>query len=295
MLNDELSVAERLREKMAQFTASEQKAARVLLTNYPLVGLETASEFARLAGVSAPSVLRFVAKLGFESYLDFQRQIRREINAQIKPPLEKAKHEQAKAGSFAFLEQFAETVCHNIEASVRHIPPGEFEAVATLMCDRERKLFLVGGRLSDPLAHYAAAHLRVVRRNVFHLSGQNATWRDQLLELKAGDVLIVFDIRRYQDDLLALCELAVGHGAVVVLLTDQWLSPIVRLAKHTLAARIAVPSNWDSTAALLTLVEALVASVTRRLWRSAARRIETIEEMRAQSGHKGPAARRNLT
>ena len=101
-----------------------------------------------------------------------------------------------------------------------------------------------------------------------------------MIEIGRRDVLVALDIRRYQDDVVALAETAARQGATVILLTDQWLSPIARVARHVLPAHIAVPSNWDSSAALLALVEALVAAVTKRLWDTAKPRLEAIERLR---------------
>ncbi|WP_308439835.1 MurR/RpiR family transcriptional regulator [Streptomyces zaomyceticus] len=55
------------------FTPSpvERRVARVLLAACPSVGLETVAAIADRAGVSAPTVLRFVACLGFAGFPDF--------------------------------------------------------------------------------------------------------------------------------------------------------------------------------------------------------------------------------
>src|SRR3546814_14148088 len=76
------------------------------------------------------------------------------------------------------------------------------------------------------------------------------------LDFGKRDVLVVFDIRRYQANLLRLAQLAGKRGTRVVVFTDQWLSPVARHADHVLRARIAVPSAWDSSAALMALAEA---------------------------------------
>ena len=66
----------------------------------------------------------------------------------------------------------------------------------------------------------------------------------------------------------------------MVLLTDPWLSPIARVARHILPAHVTVPSNWDSSAGLMLLTEALVAAVTKHLWETAKPRMEAVERLR---------------
>jgi DNA-binding MurR/RpiR family transcriptional regulator len=94
------------------------------------------------------------------------------------------------------------------------------------------------------------------------------------------DVLLIFDIRRYQESLIRFAEKAHQRGVQIVLFTDQWLSPIARFARHVIAGRTAVPSAWDSSAALFVVAEALIGGVTRQLEADSARRIREMESLR---------------
>jgi len=271
-------VMDAVRDAMPALTPSERKAAQALLASYPLLGLETVSRFAAQAGVSAPTILRFVARLGFASYADFQRRLMAEVEARLLSPLEKA-----DAGASAARHPragFADAVAGNVAETFRRLPAGEFEAVAALLADPRRPLHLLGGRFTDALALYMTAHLRILRPNVGHLAGQRANWRDQLLDLGSRDVLFLIDIRRYQDDLVELAADAARRKVAVVLLTDQWLSPVARSARHVLPARVSAPSAWDSSVALLALIEALLADVTARRGPEARARIAAIETLR---------------
>src|SRR3546814_19075114 len=91
MSNDGVTIAEQIRKRIHEFTTTERKAAHVLLANYPLVGLEPVAEFAASSGVSAPTILRFVARLGIGGYPEFQRLLRAELEAPLTPPLTKAR------------------------------------------------------------------------------------------------------------------------------------------------------------------------------------------------------------
>ena len=90
------SVAEAIRDRLAALTASERRAARALLANYPMLGLETVAEFSARSGVSSPTVLRFTTRLGFANYAEFQRRLREEVEAQLKSPLAKALPSEAR-------------------------------------------------------------------------------------------------------------------------------------------------------------------------------------------------------
>jgi len=276
---DHPSLAERIRHEMDSFTPSEKRAAHVLLSHYPFAGLDTVAEFASRAGISAPSVLRFVTRLGFGGFPEFQKHLREELEAQLLSPLAKAGPSDKGQGAPA-LASFAEAVIGNLKATVESIAPAEFDAVVSLLSDPRRHVHFTGGRFTGAVARYAESHFRIVRSHVAFIEGQPVLWRDRMIEIGRKDVVVAYDIRRYQEDVIALCGTAAKQGATVVLLTDPWLSPIARVARHVLPAHVAVPSNWDSSAGLLLLTEALVAAVTKRLWDTAKPRMQAVERLR---------------
>ena len=281
LVDDRASIAEHVRASVERLTAQERKAAQILLTNYPAAGLAPVAEFAERARVSAPTVLRFVAKLGFLGYPGFQRQLRKELEAQLASPLTKrARAARPRGLERPLIDPFAEAAIANLRGTFRHLPEEDFSAIVELLCDRRRSVHLLGGRFTDALARYLAAHLSIIRSDVRHVPSGFGVWRDRLLDIGRRDVLIVFDIRRYQDDVVAFARDAAARGADIVLVTDQWLSPLSRQAKYVLACRVAAPSHWDSSVALLAVVEALTAAATERLGKFAKKRIEKLESLR---------------
>jgi DNA-binding MurR/RpiR family transcriptional regulator len=279
--DDRASIAEYVRESIDLLTSRECRAAQALLANYPAAGLAPVAEFAERAQVSAPTVLRFVAKLGFEGYPDFQRQLREELEEQMASPLAKpTRTAHARSPDRAASDPFAEATLANLAGTFRHLPAAELSAIVELLSDRRRSIHLIGGRFTDALARYFAVHLGLVRPNVWHVPPGIGVWRDRLLDIKRKDVLVVFDVRRYQEDVMSFARAAAERGVVLVLITDQWLSPLSRRSAHVLACRVAAPSRWDSNVALLAVVEKLTAAVTERLGNFARKRIEELERLR---------------
>ena len=275
------SVAELIHRRLDQLTPTERKPARLLLANYPVIGLEPLAGFARRAEVSHPSVLRFIAKLGFSNYAEFQSELRTELAARFESPLTK-RHEDGTgpADDADFLDRFAGAACDNIRESMAALPRAEFEGTLALLGDSRNTLYLAGGRFTDPVATYAYMHLRVLRPRVHHVSGPPVSWSEYVLDMDRHAVVLVFDIRRYQDDIIRFAREAAGRGARIVLVTDQWLSPIASEAEHVLATRIEVPSSWDSVVAMTTLIEALIAALNNRKWSRLKGRIRELERMR---------------
>lgn len=280
---DRRSVAELIHRHLDQLTPAERKTARLLLANYPVAGLEPLADFAARAGVSHPSILRFIAKLGFQGYAEFQRTLRTELEARLESPLTKPHEDGVELGdSVDFLDRFAAAACDNIRQSVAALPRSEFEGALGLLEDRRSTLYLVGGRFTDAVATYAYMHLRVLRPRVHHVSGTPLSWSEYILDMDSRAVVLAFDIRRYEQDVVRFANEAAERGARMILVTDHWLSPIASHAEHVLAARVEVPSSWDSVAAMITFMEALIAALNNRNWKRLKGRIRDLEEMRAK-------------
>jgi DNA-binding MurR/RpiR family transcriptional regulator len=282
-MSEQLSIAEQIHRNFSELTQSERKAARLLQAHYPIVGLEPLASYAQRAGVSHPSILRFIAKLGFSGYAEFQAALRSELEARLKSPL--AKHDVPKdnsAGDNDLLERHAEAACDNIHRSIASLPRSEFEGALALLGNPRNKIYLLGGRFTDALAGYVYMHLRVLRPHVEHVTGPPVSWAEYLLDMDRHAVLLVFDIRRYQQEVIHFANEAARRKTRIILMTDQWLSPIVARAAHVLSARIEAPSSWDSLAAMMALTEALIAGVNDQDWPKLEQRIRDLEYLRSR-------------
>src|SRR5262245_27256919 len=281
------SVAARIRRSLGRLTPTERRPALTLLASYPVAGLETVASFAARARVSGPTILRLVAKLGYRSYPDFQRALREELQIRAASPLTKiTRARAAQQGASDFLDGFGRAISTNIEASLRNVPRREFEAAIKLLADPRRPIHLLGGRFTGALAMQLYLYLREIRPRVRLIQGQTAIWFEYLLDMGRRDVLVVFDIRRYQDDVIQFAEKAARQGVKSVLFTDPWLSPVASDARHVFSLHTTAPANWDSRSAMTALMEAIVASVNNRNWKHVKPRIERLEALRAAPAHR---------
>ena len=273
------TISDRIQQKLDDLTRAERQLALSILENYPASGLGPLSALAKDANVSVPTVARMVQKLGYKGYPDFQAELREELRAKAKDPIAKHDTWAEAAPSAHLLNRFTDAVIDNIRLTLGQIDPVAFDHACALVADQKRHLFIVGGRITHTLAEYFFMHMQVIRPNLTHVQSASNTWPHYLLNAKKGDVFVIFDIRRYENNTLKLAELAHARGARIVLFTDQWRSPVHHLADITLSCRIIVPSAWDSSATLLLLVETMIASVQNLNWSGTKERMEALEDM----------------
>lgn len=274
-----MTVEDKMRAALPDLTRAERQLATHILRHYPVAALGSITALAKASEVSTPTVVRLCQKLGYRGYPDYQSALRGEVEAMLVSPL--AKHDRWAGGvpDTHILNRFADAVVANLQATLGQIDHAEFDAVADLMADQSRRIFAMGGRITHAMADYFVTLMKVVRPDVTLLSDMSNTWPPALLDMKAGDVLLVFDIRRYENSVLQLVELAVEQGACVVLVTDRWVSPAATHARHTLSCHIEAPSAWDSTVSILVLIETLLAAVQGLTWDQTEGRLKRLETL----------------
>ncbi|MBL6932460.1 MAG: MurR/RpiR family transcriptional regulator [Rhodospirillales bacterium] len=274
-----LSIAEEINRNLDNLTRTERQCARVLLSNYPFIGLEKVASFAERAEVSAPTILRLVGKLGYSGYSEFQQHLRDELEERFQTPLTKHEEPLGNTQSDDFLAEYCRCVERNLSRTVKALPRAEFEAVLLLLADPKRTLHLAGGKLTSTLADYFYRHLIMLRANVRRIDNDSYAWSEHLVDLDRRDVVLIFDVRRYQPELMDFARLSSERGASVVLFTDQWLSPVSSVASHVIPVRIDVPSSWDSAVSTMMIVEAMIAALSNRNWAMVERRVKAREKL----------------
>ncbi|AEG04945.1 MurR/RpiR family transcriptional regulator [Sinorhizobium meliloti WSM1022] len=272
-----MTVSDVINAHFAALTRAERQLAETLLDNYPVSGLGSITTVAENAGVSTPTVARMVQKLGFRGFPDFQARLHQELEATISNPIAKHDRWAASAPGTHTLNRFADAIMGNMRQTLSQIEPAEFDTAAALVADLKRKVYLVGGRITRSIADYLFTHLQVIRTGVTQIAANPSSWPHYVLDMKAGDVLILFDIRRYEQEMETLARFARNRGVEIILFTDQWGSPVAKSSSKVFRARIEVPSAWDSSVMLLFLVEALVEAVQSSNWDETRGRMKTLE------------------
>ncbi len=277
MTKSNKTIAERLQEIQNELTRAERQLASSLLDNYPMSGLGSITTVARNAKVSTPTVIRMVRKLGFDGYPQFQAGLHHELEATITTPITKHEKWASNAPDTHILNEFTGAVVENIHQSLSQIDPAVFDEACTLLSDTKRSVYITGGRVTRSLADYLFLHLQMIRNSVHNMESRSASWPHYILDMKEGDVLVMFDVRRYENSSIKLAELAKEQNLKLILFTDQWRSPVSKLADITLCSRISVPSAWDSSVVTLLLIEAIVAKTQQSTWNSTKSRIQKLE------------------
>ncbi len=274
-----ITVRERIRKHFTALTKSERKFAAYLLEEYPSAGLASITVVAKQADVSTPTVARMVQKLGFKGFPQFHQALLTELQAKVQGPAERRANWASEAPEGHLLNRFTQAITRNLEQTLANVDTAQFDAAAAQLADISGRLYLVGGRITRALADYAFTHFQAVRPRITHMTSSSASWPHYVLDMAAGDTLLLFDVRRYEANLQRLAELAAARGVRIVLITDQWLSPVAEVADYSFSCWVEIPSAWDSNISTMMLLEALIAAVEERNWDETQGRYERLEQL----------------
>jgi DNA-binding MurR/RpiR family transcriptional regulator len=256
---------------------SERKVGRALLAQYPTAGLTTVADLAEASGVSPPTVVRFVTRLGFTGFPAFQRFLVHELNGELGSPL-KQYPEKGGPSELGVLPETYRAFSELLTATYDELPETEFTKLDKLLSDPNRQVRETGGRFSRSVSDYLAAHLRLLRSGVHTVGPDGLDRRTTIADADAGTVFVIYDYRRYTEQALVFATQMAGQGATVCLMTDNWMSPIAKVARVVIPARVDSASPFDSLVASMAVTESIVAAVAERLGDAGVRRRELLEE-----------------
>lgn len=273
-----MQIRQMVEEMADRLTPAERQLAAVLLADYPFAGLKPIQELSRMAQISAPSISRFVNKLGCAGFQDFQQTLVRELQESRRSPIDLK--DDRSLGRDAPLAGYLERVQALNEDLLARVSPSQFNRVCDLLGDPKRRIYMIGGRMSDSIAGFFARHLRQVRKDVFHIPADPEQWPEYLLRLRARDIVLIIDFRRYQPNLARLAEKARGRRAQTIVITDRWISPCAKGATELLSAPIESGTLWDTYAPAFALIEALLVPLAERDWDATKSRIAAWDGLR---------------
>lgn len=275
----DLTVAERISNKFDNLTRAERQLANAMLANYPISGLGSITAVAEVANVSSPTVARMAKKLEFGGFPEMQKSLLAELEAKIANPITKHDRWSENAPDTHILNRFADVVANNLHQTLQHIDPATFDAVVQLLLDGDRVVHLAGGRTTRSHADYLFSHLQMLRDRLVHIPPNSNVWPHYVMNMRQGDVLIIFDIRRYEHDLIRLSEIVHAKDISIILFTDQWGSPITRLATQSFHCHVEVQSAWDSSVVFMFIIEALLAAMQGEKWEDTKGRMEKLDDL----------------
>jgi DNA-binding MurR/RpiR family transcriptional regulator len=271
-------LAGRIREAYVTFSPAESKIADLLLASPDLMVGFTATELAERAGVSKPTVTRFVSRLGLDGFREFRRMARETQRLAPGSPLDLlTRGLDVTEGDLGVLvaESLRRDV-DNLERTYHGLDEDELEVVVRRLVEAPRVVF-ADFRKQYSLAYYAGTLFNSVRPDVRTLPVPGTSAADGMLDFGTDDLMVMFPFRRAQRDHAVTAEAAVELGMTLVSVGDRYPNRAAELAEVHLVCQTDGVGVFDSSVAPMSLINLLFTATATRLGVPAQQRLAQLE------------------
>jgi DNA-binding MurR/RpiR family transcriptional regulator len=242
---------------------------------------ETATAISQKTGTSKATVARFISRLGYRSFAEFQNQLQEDIVTRLESPISRypSIKRQLEDTGRDFLGQNIAHIINNLQKTDSGIDRDRFMDTARTLADTNRHVFIIGQRTSFGMAHTLWILLRYLREKVFLIGGQASTLVEEIEDAASDDVLVVISHRRYSSQTVNTARHFSERGAYIIALVDSDRNPFSRLAEVQMVIPTYGLTIFDSVCATLAFIESLVIAVAHLREDKIFERFDTSEKL----------------
>ncbi len=268
----------KLADKTAKYSKSHKKIAAFISENYDKAAFMTAAALGEKVGVSESTVVRFASELGFKGYPELQKELQQMIKSKL-TTVQRMEVSQSLIGNNDIISTVLNDDINLIRQTAETVSKEAFEESVRAI-NSANKIYILGVRSSSALASFLAFYFNLVFDNVILVNSSSASEMfEQVFRIGEGDVCIAISFPRYSKQAVNTLRFISDRKATVISITDSDKSPIAPFSDHLLVAKSNMASVVDSLAAPLSLINALIASVTLSRKNDAYRNFNELENV----------------
>ncbi|EPH95182.1 MULTISPECIES: MurR/RpiR family transcriptional regulator [unclassified Enterococcus] len=220
-----MSVAGRIESMMEEYSSAEKKLAAYIIDNLEKIPTMTAIDLAKAAGSSAPTVVRFSKKIGFQSLTDFKITISTELQAGLNDGFSDIDPNEA---FYSIKNKLGKNAQVAISETVDLLEEEKIQEVIKAL-DQVEVIYSYGVGASalvveDILHKWSRVGKQVVFEKDIHVL------LPQLVSNEKACVLWLVSNSGKSSDVVALADLAKQLGITVIALTQLGTNPLSKSA-----------------------------------------------------------------
>ena len=251
----------KIKNMYPSMSKGHRKIADYILENYDKAGFMTALKLGETAGVSESTAVRFAYELGFEGYPEFQKELSETARRKL-TFIQRMDLAENRTKGQDVLQRVTNLDIESIRSTMENISKQEFSSIVDIITSA-RKVYIIGSRSAEPLAVFLHYYLNLMLDEVINVKSSGTTEvLQQVLKINKDDVIIGISFPRYSAQTLNALQYASDRNANVIAITDSLSSPIAKVSKYTLLAKSNMNSFVDSLAGPLSLLNALLVSIS---------------------------------
>ncbi|QBP41926.1 MurR/RpiR family transcriptional regulator [Paenisporosarcina antarctica] len=256
-----MNIKELIHQYFHKLSKSQKKVASYVMDYPGKIALASAQEIGATIGVSETTVIRFCYSLELSGYAELQKIIREQLLSQQSSlaSYQKAKLELEQEPQFFAKVMEQDRV--NIAVTMNQIPEEGYETAINRLAKAE-KVYILGLRSSFAAANWLSYTLGLVRADVQLIRPESEDVLQTLSRMDDKSVVIVISFHRYVKETIQIAKLAYTQQAFIIGITDSLLAPIHPYSQLMFPIYSTNKSPLDATAALFSLMNAIVAGLS---------------------------------
>lgn len=268
----------RIGQEKNNLSKSHKKIAEYMMDNYDKAAYMTAKEIGNECKVSEVTVVRFAAAMGYDGFPSLQKALAKYVALRLNS-LERLDADYSNMTQAKVLECIMTADAKKIADTLLDIDTAAFENAVDSIMDAET-IYVVGVRSCSALADFLSFYLNLMFHHVVNVSTSNTSELfEQMLRVGEKDVVIGISFPRYSMRTLKAMEFANNRMAKVITITDSRHSPISLYSSCNLYAKSSMVSIADSLVAPLSLINALIVSLSVKKKDTVIHNLEELEKI----------------
>jgi len=237
--------------------------AKFIINNMETATFVSLDELSKKVGVSDATLIRFARELGFDGYQDLREAMVDFIRGIIYPARKLSV--TVKPKDIPTLEFIQKMDFEFIKSTFDSIDREAFNQLIQLIISSKR-VFVMGWGLSSFLAEYLVFQLQRLTYEAYAIIRERRPLLERMLQLKKGDVLIVFDILLYSQEVLEAIEYLHANKIDVnlVTITNDSTAQIVQFAEYNFFIDTYGKGTMPSLTAPMSFINAIFEEVISR-------------------------------
>ena len=254
-------VIEELRRSYDRLTQSQKRIAEFIVEHPQAVAFSTVDQMAAQLDVNPSTIVRFTYRLGLNGFPDLQERMREMVRGQLARtgnPIS-----EHKGGAHLGGTSFGASLSHdwqNLHYTIENVNPDMFGRAINLLA-RARRVYVVAGFSTYPVAQYFAVILDRLRSDITLLSANDAFATFRIAEIESDDCVVAFTFPRYASATHRVTVWAKEHQTKVIAVTDTPISAVGQIADIVLVAASAGTGMQNSMVAPMAVANALLNGV----------------------------------
>jgi DNA-binding MurR/RpiR family transcriptional regulator len=258
---ESVDVIEELRRRYDRLTQSQKRIAEYIVEHSQRVAFSTVDQMATELDVNPSTIVRFTYRLGLNGFPDLQERMRELVRGALSRTGDPVGEGQAAA----HLEgtSFGASLSRDWQNLHRTIAGLDGDGVtrAVNIVTRARRVYVVAGFSTFPVAHYFSLILDRLRDHVTLLASNDAFGTFRLVEMTSEDCLVAFTFPRYARATHRIVLWAKENDARTIAVTDSPISAVGQISDVVLLAVSAGAGMHNSHVAPLAVANALLNGV----------------------------------